>query len=557
MLDLITPPGMRKGDKQSVHSNDVQSSYPEITNLPEKGAMAQEVLQMLLAIRQDARCGTDLYTVYTQIIEHAPITYIFIDICPIMIKLFNHVTCCTAIDRHVPTTADPSFEGGLKNPPITPQRAEISQEFQLYPLNSRLIRGQFGNFTTNTLESVSIIHLINHNRHQLVYSPAVVEKNMLYVPTDYATYEYDPILSAMSSYCSIQGLSALFRRTGFGLLLEPCDEYLLFDTGEAARTMHTYNYDFGGIKVWFTRDNLAVHRIRIDNQMLIPFGNVDRIVYMRIISAAMNLLTMSIHIGIQHLIVADEWNYQFSLHVALNQPHPLENLIKPLTLGVRDAANGVALTMVNGRKTNILSTISDLEPSFIFGLANRYRRNIQSVADWSVLRTRIGTSSTTPLTNSLDAWWTVIVEFVTCYTRQYPSLHDGNDMMVRTWLMSIGTLDIGLVRTISMMYFNQVLHALSSNHQWVHDFLWGKIVSSVRIDKPDGLPSIWVHQRTIETAIGTTGNTVCLYDQSMADFLPDIGLADKLVFDQFHRVLQDLEDTFRTNPDLYLVTRLF
>jgi hypothetical protein len=320
--------------------------------------------------------------------------------------------------------------------------------------------------------------------------------------------------------------------------------------------MHPYNYDFGGIKVWFTRTHLAVHRIRIDNHLIIPVGTVDRVVYMRILSAAMNLLIVGIHIGIQHLVVADEWNYQFVLHVSQQQPlHPLNNLIQPLTLGVHDAVDRVALTMLNGRKTNILSTSNDLEPSFVYGLTHRYRRHVRSLSDWSQLRIRMGaTSCATPLTNSLDAWWTVIVTFVTAYIRQYPSLHTGQDRLVQDWLVSIGMLDTGLIGTISMMYFNQVLHALSSNQQWVHDFLWGKIVLSVRTDRPDGLPSIWVHQRTIETAIGATGKTVCLYDQSMADLLPEIGLADKLVFDTFHGVLQALEDTFRANPEFYLVT---
>lgn len=538
---------------------DPADDFLQAAVLEEESDIHKEYLKLQLLLQGDdvVQHGVVLGTVYTQLTGKPPPSIVFDDIYPTMVYLLHQVTQWSVGRRSLSLSTDPSFADVFANPPSAPEWSQYQQLFEMYPLNARFAAGQLGPVPdAKTLESHALIHLMNRNRATMPYVPATSEQNRKYVPKDYASYKLDPVLSNMTTYCSLEGLSLLFTRSGFGMLLQTdvADEgNLVFDASEVIPTMRDVNYGLGGMQVRFSSRDMTVSSITIDKEVLPLDGVIDVKVYRRIIATAGVLMTFSIHLGIHHLVVGDEWNYLFSVHVPETEttPHPLHNLVRYMALGVREITNAASTVLLNGLKTNVASTISDLEPSVVLGLTQRYRHTVSEVSDWSVIRTRIVGTVETPLSKSLDAWWTVICNFVEAYVAHYPSLT--TDEQVQAWLSSIGMVDVGVVRTVSMMYFNQVVHELASNNQWVDDALSGKVYLSTRSDKEDGIPSLWVHQRTIETLISTTGNTIRFFDRSLADYLPDvITQDDKKVFDDFYQSLQELETLFRSDPTVYL-----
>ena len=64
--------------------------------------------------------------------------------------------------------------------------------------------------------------------------------------------------------------------------------------------------------------------------------------------------TWGIHFGVQHKIVADEWNYLFANSVyKQNKTHPLVALVKPLTLAVLDSGNDSVIIAENSKSSGL------------------------------------------------------------------------------------------------------------------------------------------------------------------------------------------------------------
>ena len=72
-----------------------------------------------------------------------------------------------------------------------------------------------------------------------------------------------------------------------------------------------------------------------------------------------------------------------------------------------------------------------------------------------------------------------------------------------------------LMKPAEQMFFNQPLHELSSNPQLLYDLTENKVAFTVRNDGKV-LPSQLVHERTLETIEGVTGDTPRFATFSMA-----------------------------------------
>jgi len=244
--------------------------------------------------------------------------------------------------------------------------------------------------------------------------------------------------------------------------------------------------------------------------------------YMRIVTTINVYATVSIHLGVQHLTLADDWNYTFYKKVNTKSPfHPLKDPLFPLQLGVANTVDLANMVLANNNPYNYLCVMTNLTPNSILQLVKR--NTVKPTLDIYQNLLQIPT----PITNTLRLWSDVFLRYShNIVDKIYINSEDFNiDDCVQEWLHEIdpttkNSLD-KLKSVIYIMYMNTVFHEIVSNPQLVKDTVHNKLVFSVRNDKSDGLPSAWVHLRTIGTSISTSGNSIRLVQHNISNLSTD------------------------------------
>ena len=552
----------------------VESPYLEgSADLNKKVLQLQHYLIGNSTVEQDIEL---MAKVYTAIVKAPPTSMDFNDLYPKMFGLLAKVGEQSVMFKTYQYTTSPDFEASIAAFSDTPTMSQamtwdvISKAFQTYDSNTKYTNKH----VTKDYEELDImfyvlLHVINKYRYGLPYSPAnvLVHKQLFnFTPTN---SQLDLALVNCPSYFTPNGLKLLFTRNFATLLLnyDSTNDKFVCDLSimDSMPILHDNYYSYGGV-ITFDND-MNLETINLNNEVVYNSDGstpIDDIVFKQVVSSALCLGTWGVHFGVQHKIVADEWNYLFANTVyKQNKTHPLVAIVKPVTLAVSATNNTGHMVLVSKLDTCISSIISNIKAKYVVDMGLHFTNTgdsidtvkLSKVADWTQIKARLN-SIDTPFVKSFDAWWNIMSSFVSDYVNIYYANDDAvtTDALVTAWLSSIGmtvSLD-SLKSTLTMMYFNQINHEVFSNTQLVHDLINNKIFYCLTKDQPDGLPASPVHLQAIETMSATSGGTVRFMSHSFDDLVSDDNQAAKDVFVKFRDDVAQLATDMDNNPDDYV-----
>jgi hypothetical protein len=515
--------------------------------------------------------------VYTAVVKSPPTSLNFNDLYPKMLGLVAKVNDQSVAFKTYQYTTSPDFEGSISAFSNTPSMTQsitwdvITKAFQTFDSNTRFANKH----VTRDYDEIDImfyvlLHVMNKYKYSMPYTPANPLINNQIFNFNLSSSKLDNVLVNCPSYFTHNGIKLLFTRSFPALLVnyDSSSNKFICDLSNLDNMpiLHDNYHKYGGIVTF--DDDMNLETIELNNEVVYSSNSEDdpshEIVFKQIVASALCVGTWGIHFGVQHKIVADEWNYQFANAVyKKNNSHLLVALIKPLTLAVSSTNNTGHMILVSKLDTCISSIISNINAKYIVEMGNYYSvendilnsDKISEVADWTKIKSRLNNIDT-PLVKSFDAWWNIIQSFVSDYVNIYYS--DDNqvisDQLVNMWLTNIGmnvSLD-GLKSTISMMYFNQINHEVFSNSQLVHDLMNNKLFYCVTKDQVDGVPASVVHLQAIQTMLATDGGTVRFLSHPFEDLVSDDNQAAKDAFVKFRDDIKKLAENFDSNPADYL-----
>ena len=454
----------------------VESPHLEgVADLNKKILQLQHFLMGNSTIEQDIEL---MAKVYTGIVKSPPTSLDFNDLYPKMFGLIANVGEQSVKMKTYQYTTSPDFEASIAAFSDTPTMSQamtwdvITKAFQTYDSNTKYTNKHI----TKQYEELDImfyvmLHVINKYRYIVPYSPAnVLVHKQLFNLTPSNT-QLDSVLVNCPSYFTPNGLKLLFTRNFATLLLDydSANDKFVCDLSvmDSMPLLHDNYHSYGGVVTF--NNNMDLETIEFNNEIV--YNNtdstpVDDIVFKRVISSALNLGTWGIHFGVQHKIVADEWNYLFANSIyKQNKTHPLVALVKPVTLAVSSTNNTGHMVLVSKLDTCISSIISNVKSKYIVDMGLHYSNTgdsihtgkLSKVTDWNRIKARLNNMDT-PFVKSFDAWWNIMSSFVSDYVNIYYADDAAvtADALVSAWLLSVGTsvsLD-NLKSIITIMYFN-------------------------------------------------------------------------------------------------------
>ena len=549
-------------------------SKDDFLNSPElevKSAAHQKLLQLrhLLwsksSVDEDVQMFAQLYTMVAGV---PPTNMTFDFMFPCMLQVIATASQQKIILKSTALSSNVNYTASMDSyitVPTSDQSAMwgmISESFGVFPMNSRLSNHHVTEtYTEEHIGFYANMLLLNKYRDSVPYIAAssILNKQMYPIPVDQS--KLDPALLE-TDYNTLEGLSMIFKRS-FGIFfLEWQNDHYLCDLGkftadETIRLHPNYFAHTGLVKL-----DADLQVISID--MKDGNGEVDlsnaadvALACKRINAAMLTMISWTVHLGLVHYKVADEWNYKFcNMVYAVNKSHPLVDLVKPLMLGTQTAGNLAAIVLANKVEINIPCTISNIEPNSMVKLVQKYHNNVEDQLFWPAMKAKLGTMNT-PMYNTMDSWWNLISSFIANYVNLYyqDEASFDADRDVASWVGCLGlftadqvNLD-ALKKVLSMMYFNLIVHEVLSNSQLIHDALENKIFFSIRNDKPDGLPSAMQHYRSIETFIATSGEAVN-FSSNPYGYMASDSAATSVCAD-FMNDLNNFEKTMEMNPSDY------
>ena len=397
-----------------------------------------------------------------------------------------------------------SIESGNTNSRnINPEWELISNLFSVYPLNDRLLdKKVYTEFPLISLKFITLVHVLNKYRHRIEYKACEVSENRTFVHHGIIHKDdLDPELAKVH-YNTTEGLRTAFLRTSLALMLEKTvSGGYKCKIPNNIKTVHDNHHNINGT-VLFDSD-MNVTDIVLDSK---DQDIKDSYVCTRVISHFHTYLQWSCHLGLCHTIISDEWLYMLKKHVKTE--HPLNKLLDNIRDGVDGAVDVAGLVLVNGMSTNIACVISDISPVALRSMVFMNHDNFERFFHMNQLNMSLPDGA---MKRTLNRWWTIFEHLAF----KYEKFKD--DASVVKWLESIHNNSHSLTETITMMFFNMVIHELFSNIQMLNDAVENKVFSCVRTD---GLnPCSYIHQRYIETLVATSGNSLRFDDNYDANGL--------------------------------------
>lgn len=485
---------------------------------------------------------------------------------PLMILSFGKLTQKKIVDKTIFLSSDTDFEAWMQSFIAIPTREQamswdiVSNSFGIVPVNMRTHdKNVVGEWKEEDIYNYVLVHILNKYRESMPYQASSSALNKRAFAFSRDDYILDDVMSSCQSYFNPDGISTFFKRSFGGIMVnyDSSKDIYLCDMHQYEKyyTKDSYYYNLGGYIEFDSNMNLS--KIIQDNVTVFSTSQNDNdiipadgdIVYKRIMSSILTIGTWSIHAGFQHITIADNYNYQFCQNVYKNNPnHCLVPLIKPLTLSVAETNDFGLVVLFNSLDSSIASVISNLPGKSVIDLASTHTgsSDVSDLSEWNAIKNRLGPVET-PLKRSLEVWWNTMYEFVSKYVDVYYKKPEdiSNDTDVMNWLNSINKTD--LKETITVMYFNNILHELFANPQLLNDLIEDKLFFVTRNDKPDGKPSSVIQNKAIETMIGTTGGTIKFSDKSFGYLVTD-GNQDAIkVFDYFHKKINEIGEIFNTD----------
>lgn len=512
--------------------------------------------------------------VYTGVVKTPPTSLDFNDLYPKILGLIAKVSEQSVMLKTYQYTTSPDFESSIASFSNTPTQLQamtwdvLAKSFQPFDSNTRFANKHItSDYDDMDIMFYTLLHVVNKYRYTIPYVPAnpLISKQVFnFNPS---TSQLDQVALNCPNYYTPDGLKLLFTRSFAAFLVSydsAQDKYVCdMSCLDSIPLLYDNYHGYGGI-VTFDND-MNLETIELNNEVVHNSStSADESVFKQIVASALCLGTWGIHFGVQHKIVADEWNYQFANCVyKQNNQHPLVALVKPVTLAVSSTNNTGHLVLVSNLDTCISSIISNIKAKYVVEMGHQYSvtndtadiQKLKNVADWTHIKSRMN-GIATPLTKSFDAWWNIMSSLVSDYVDIYYTDDAAvtSDALVSQWLSSI-SMDIslsGLKETITMMYFNQINHELFSNSQLVHDLINNKLFYNVRSDDPNSLPSSAVHLQTIQTMLVTDGGTVRFLNHHFEDLVTDGNQMAKDTFIKFRSDITQLASDFDNNPTDYL-----
>lgn len=587
MLDLIKYKDEKTSSTmntllQMIYSIKVQlddsDDFVESPHLEGGVELNKKILQLQHFLLGNSSVDEDIQfmaQVYTGVVKSPPTSLDFNDLYPKMLGLISKVTDQSVTFKTYQYTTSPDFQASMESFSKTPTMSQamtwdvISKAFQTFDSNTKYANKHI----TKDYEELDImfyvlLHVVNKYRYSIPYvsaNPLINKQIFNFNPSD---SQLDNVLVNCPNYNTPEGFKLLFTRNFPTLLLNYdsnsnkfiCDLSVL----DNMPILHDDYHKYGGIVTF--NNNMDLESIELNNEMVYTSesSNVNDSVFKQIIASVLCLGTWGVHFGIQHKIIADEWNYQFANAVyKQNNSHPLVALIKPVTLAVSSTNNTGHMVLVSKLNTCISSIISNINAKYVVEMGHHYSivddslnsQKISESANWNNIKARLNNMDT-PFVKSFDAWWNIMESFVSNYVDIY--YNDNNavmsDSFVCVWLTNIGmdvSLD-GLKSTITMMYFNQINHEVFSNSQLVHDLMNNKLFYCVRNDENNNLPASVVHLQAIQTMLATDGGTVRFLNHPFEDLVSDNNQAAKDTFVKFRDDINNLASNFDSNPDNYI-----
>ncbi|KAK3234641.1 hypothetical protein CYMTET_55191 [Cymbomonas tetramitiformis] len=318
----------------------------------------------------------------------------------------------------------------------------------------------------------------------------------------------DPVLTKLPDYATADRFATWMKRTSMCTFLRPVasdvqsgsDErvYLVSIPEEAMqRTNGTYYRH--GVDAYFDKNlNYVGSNLRSDHAE-----------FQRVLSSFMTWATWSVHLGLVHALVADEWNYHFCKTAGSN--HVLMPLVNSLMLGTSQSMNLGSMLLANNVPSSIPAIVSNITPRSVERLMVEHHGNVRSILHFPTVK-RLTGNVDTPMMRTLELWWGALERFVnTCVCDAYPTdtaLQEDPGMVaflshVCTDRVSVGTL----ADVITMMHFNNVIHETYSNSQHTDDAIKSKHVWVCH--KEHILPSVHVQDCLVDLLVGTSGESVC------------------------------------------------
>ncbi|KAK3269342.1 hypothetical protein CYMTET_22205 [Cymbomonas tetramitiformis] len=424
----------------------------------------------------------------------------------------------------------------------------ITYVFSPFDINARFGDGQFVQ-NVNIDEIAVHVHnlLLNRYIYKLRYEPPCSNTLKRLYTWNSSSNEVDTTLVKLLTYYTEPNFSVWMRRTSMCTFLEPVTrrDGCAYRIQIPARNMTSMHNDYHphGACVYFDA-NLEYVSCNLSHDEF-----ATRKLFQRIVSSFMTWSTWTVHLGILHALVADEWNYRFVQTVG--PQHELSVIVEPLTLGTADSINLGSMLLANNAPGAIPTIVSNLTPQPIQKLMREHHTDVATILHFPTLHKKTG-HATTPMLDTLTLWWGALHAFVTDYVH---TVNHNDDASVLKFLQTISS-NIGtfgtthadfVVEVITMMHFNNVVHQTYSNCQHTDDVIRLKQswVSHVTHEHP----SMHVQERLVDLLVGTSGKSV--------DYLKlAINWLDRYpenpAFEKFHQSMQNLSNIIENNTESYI-----
>ncbi|KAK3255138.1 hypothetical protein CYMTET_35611 [Cymbomonas tetramitiformis] len=281
----------------------------------------------------------------------------------------------------------------------------------------------------------------------------------------------------------------------------------------------------------------------------------DQKTFQRIVSSFMTWSTWSVHLGIVHALVADDWNHHFAR--TIGSCHALSAVVQPLMLGTAESINLGCMLLANNAPGAIPAIVSNLTPNSIERLMKTHYSDVSAIIHFPTIYENTGRANT-PMLETLKLWWDILYKFVDSYVHDVYSESTSkrsieNDLEVVAFMkalqpsISVEVTAEELAKVITMMHFNNVIHQTYSNCQHTNDVI--KLKQSWVCHKTHEYPSAHVQDRLVDLLVGTSGESIT-YDRLTNIWCEKHN--DNHIFQALREAMHKLSECINNDGDKYI-----
>lgn len=474
---------------------------------------------------------------------------------PLAVRVFanvlEHKTTARSQAKLNDSSTDESVAQYTTDPTVTQQQTWrlLTEVFAVYSLNQRMELSHVyeDGWDANQI-AFQVASLVLHRYRESVQRiPSTPEYNASVLSWRPDTTKLDPVLTALPSYLTPDNFSMYMRRSAMALFLQPSEDgtALEIDLGYCTNMpqQHDHYLRHGGVA-----------RFDLSGSLLTINGVAGTEVSIRrFIASFWSTVTWEVHLGINHVLVGDEWNHSFLR--SIDTEHPLTPLIRPVTFGVAAGVNLAGLILLNNLDTCIASALSNYTPTSLKKLTRRRVDSLKDFVHFPTISARLS-GNNFPVVNALGHWWNVLEEFVSAYV---DACDITMDTQINLWLSKLkifsDTPTVNDLKTaITIMYFNAVVHELFSNEQMNHDAFNNRLIFVCDKRSSDEIPCAYVQERAVEVLVATSGASTQLATTDYGLLTTDETCLK--VLNRLKASVQEIGQIMKADPQLYAQTLL-